>query len=124
MTDETKEELQKTMDKLIDEYNETISQWNELSIDAEKIRKQGLSLAMQMKGEDNKSARNSLHLHALGLKNDMDKRLKKMKLLTCTNKDRMDKLLSLNQKAKKLGFSYKFPKEWKNSFLNFDAWTF
>jgi len=53
MTDETKEELQKTMDKLIGEYNETISQWNELSIDAEKIRKQGLSLAMQMKGEDN-----------------------------------------------------------------------
>ena len=50
MTDETKEELQKTMDKLIGEYNETISQWNELSIDAEKIRKQGLSLAMQMKG--------------------------------------------------------------------------
>jgi len=43
----------------------------------------------------------------------MDKRLKKMKLLTCTNKDRMDKLLSLNQKAKKLGFSYKFPKEWE-----------
>ena len=112
MTDETKEELQKTMDKLIDEYNEIISQWNELSIDAEKIRKQGLSLAMQMKGED-KSGRNSLHLHALGLKNDMDKRLKKMKLLTYTNKDRMDKLLSLNQKAKKLGFSYKFPKEWE-----------
>jgi len=113
MTDETKEELQKTMNKLIGEYNETISQWNELSIDAEKIRKQGLSLAIQMKGEDNKSARNSLHLHALGLKNDMDKRLKKMKLLTYTNKDRMDKLLSLNQKAKKLGFSYKFPKEWE-----------
>ena len=112
MTDETKEELQKTMDKLIDEYNKTIAQWNELSIDAEKMRKQGLSLAMQMKGED-KSARNSLHLHALGLKNDMDKRLKKMKLLTYTNKDRMDKLLSLNQKAKKLGFSYKFPKEWE-----------
>ena len=112
MTDETKEELQKTMDKLIGEYNETISQWNELSIDAEKIRKQGLSLAMQMKGED-ESARNSLHLHALGLKDDMDKRLKKMKLLTYTNKDRMDKLLSLNQKAKKLGFSYKFPKEWE-----------
>ena len=112
MTDETKEELQKTMDKLIDEYNKTIAQWNELSIDAEKMRKQGLSLAMQMKGED-KSGRNSLHLHALGLKNDMDKRLKKMKLLTYTNKDRMDKLLSLNQKAKKLGFSYKFPKEWE-----------
>ena len=112
MTDETKEELQKTMDKLIDEYNETISQWNELSIDAEKIRKQGLSLAMQMKGED-ESGRNSLHLHALGLKDDMDKRLKKMKLLTYTNKDLMDKLLSLNQKAKKLGFSYKFPKEWE-----------
>ena len=112
MTDETKEELQKTMAKLIDEYNETISQWNELSIDAEKIRKQGLSLAMQMKGED-ESGRNSLHLHALGLKDDMDKRLKKMKLLTYTNKDRMDKLLSLNQKAKKLGFSYKFPKEWE-----------
>jgi len=69
-------------------------------------------LAMQMKGED-ESARNSLHLHALGFKNDMDKRLKKMKLLTYTNKDRMDKLLSLNQKAKKLGFSYKFPKEWE-----------
>ena len=112
MTDETKEELQKTMDKLIDEYNKTIAQWNELSIDAEKIRKQGLSLAMQMKGED-ESGRNSLHLHALGLKDDMDKRLKKMKLLTYTNKDRMDKLLSLNQKAKKLGFSYKFPKEWE-----------
>ena len=112
MTDETKEELQKTMDKLIDEYNKTISQWNELSIDAEKIRKQGLSLAMQMKGED-ESGRNSLHLHALGLKDDMDKRLKKMKLLTYTNKDRMDKLLSLNQKAKKLGFNYKFPKEWE-----------
>ena len=112
MTDETKEELQKTMDKLIDEYNKTISQWNELSIDAEKIRKQGLSLVMQMKGED-ESGRNSLHLHALGLKDDMDKRLKKMKLLTYTNKDRMDKLLSLNQKAKKLGFSYKFPKEWE-----------
>jgi len=112
MTDETKEELQKTMDKLIDEYNKTISQWNELSIDAEKIRKQGLSLAMQMKGAD-ESHHNSLHLHALGLKNDMDKRLKKMKLLTYTNKDRMDKLLSLNQKAKKLGFSYKFPKEWE-----------
>ena len=112
MTDETKEELQKTMDKLIDEYNKTISQWNELSIDAEKIRKQGLSLAMQMKSED-ESGRNSLHLHALGLKDDMDKRLKKMKLLTYTNKDRMDKLLSLNQKAKKLGFSYKFPKEWE-----------
>ena len=86
MTDETKEELQKTMDKLIGEYNETISQWNELSIDAEKIRKQGLSLAMQMKGED-ESGRNSLHLHALGLKDDMDKRLKKMKLLTYTNKN-------------------------------------
>ena len=100
------------MDKLIGEYNETISQWNELSIDAEKIRKQGLSLAMQMKGED-ESGRNSLHLHALGLKNDMDKMLKKMKLLTYTNKDRMDKLLSLNQKAKKLDFSYKFPKEWE-----------
>ena len=112
MTDETKEELQKTMDKLVDEYNKTISQWNELSIDAEKIRKQGLSLVMQMKGED-ESGRNSLHLHALGLKDDMDKRLKKMKLLTYTNKDRMDKLLSLNQKAKKLGFSYKFPKEWE-----------
>ena len=112
MTDETKEELQKTMDKLIDEYNKTISQWNELSIDAEKIRKQGLSLVMQMKGED-ESGRNSLHLHALGLKDDMDKRLKKMKLLTYTNKDRMDKLLSLNQKAKKLGFNYKFPKEWE-----------
>ena len=112
MTDETKEELQKTMDKLIDEYNKTIAQWNELSIDAEKMRKQGLSLAMQMKGED-KSGRNSLHLHVLGLKDDMDKRLKKMKLLTYTNKDRMDKLLSLNQKAKKLGFSYKFPKEWE-----------
>jgi len=112
MTDETKEELQKTMDKLIDGYNKTISQWNELSIDAEKIRKQGLSLAMQMKSED-ESGRNSLHLHALGLKDDMDKRLKKMKLLTYTNKDRMDKLLSLNQKAKKLGFSYKFPKEWE-----------
>ena len=112
MTNETKEELQKTMDKLIDEYNKTISQWNELSIDAEKIRKQGLSLAMQMKGAD-ESHHNSLHLHALGLKNDMDKRLKKMKLLTYTNKDRMDKLLSLNQKAKKLGFSYKFPKEWE-----------
>ena len=112
MTDETKEELQKTMDKLIDEYNKTIAQWNELSIDAEKIRKQGLSLAMQMKGED-ESGRNSLHLHALGLKDDMDKRLKKMKLLTYTNKDRMDKLLSLNQKAKKLGFNYKFPKEWE-----------
>ena len=112
MTDETKEELQKTMDKLIGEYNETISQWNELSIDAEKIRKQGLSLAMQMKGED-ESGRNSLHLHALGLKDDMDKRLKKMKLLTYTNKDRMDKLLSLNQKAKKLGFSWRLPEEWK-----------
>ena len=112
MTDETKEELQKTMDKLIDEYNKTIAQWNELSIDAEKMRKQGLSLAMQMKGED-ESGRNSLHLHALGLKDDMDKRLKKMKLLTYTNKDRMDKLLSLNQKAKKLGFNYKFPKEWE-----------
>jgi len=112
MTDETKEELQKTMDKLIGKYNKTISQWNGLSIDAEKIRKQGLSLVELMKGED-ESARNSLHLHALGLKNDMDKRLKKMKLLTYTNKDRMDKLLSLNQKAKKLGFSYKFPKEWE-----------
>ena len=112
MTDETKEELQKTMDKLIDEYNKTIAQWNELSIDAEKMRKQGLSLAMQMKGAD-ESHHNSLHLHALGLKDDMDKRLKKMKLLTYTNKDRMDKLLSLNQKAKKLGFSYKFPKEWE-----------
>ena len=112
MTDETKEELQKTMDKLIGKYNKTISQWNGLSIDAEKIRKQGLSLVELMKGED-ESGRNSLHLHALGLKDDMDKQLKKMKLLTYTNKDRMDKLLSLNQKAKKLGFSYKFPKEWE-----------
>ena len=112
MTDETKEELQKTMDKLIDEYNETLNYWNSLRAKAEKWRKQGLSLAMQMKSED-ESGRNSLHLHALGLKDDMDKRLKKMKLLTYTNKDRMDKLLSLNQKAKKLGFSYKFPKEWE-----------
>ena len=112
MTDETKEELQKTMDKLIGEYNETISQWNELSIDAEKIRKQGLSLAMQMKGED-ESGRASLHTYALIAKTEYESALKKMKLLTYTNKDRMDKLLSLNQKAKKLGFSYKFPKEWE-----------
>ncbi len=112
MTDETKEELQKTMDKLIDEYNKTISQWNELSIDAEKIRKQGLSLAMQMKDKD-ESGRASLHGYALIAKKEYDSALKKMKLLTYTNKDRMDKLLSLNQKAKKLGFSYKFPKEWE-----------
>ena len=112
MTDETKEELQKTMDKLIDEYNKTIAQWNELSIDAEKMRKQGLSLAMQMKGED-ESGRASLHAYALIAKTEYESALKKMKLLTYTNKDRMDKLLSLNQKAKKLGFSYKFPEEWK-----------
>ena len=112
MTDETKEELQKTMDKLIGEYNETISQWNELSIDAEKIRKQGLSLAMQMKDKD-ESGRASLQGYALIAKKEYDSALKKMKLLTYTNKDRMDKLLSLNQKAKKLGFSYKFPKEWE-----------
>ena len=112
MTNETKEELQKTMDKLIDEYNKTISQWNELSIDAEKIRKQGLSLVELMKGED-ESGRASLQIHALAAKTEYDSALKKMKLLTYTNKDRMDKLLSLNQKAKKLGFSYKFPKEWE-----------
>ena len=112
MTNETKEELQKTMDKLIDEYNKTISQWNELSIDAEKMRKQGLSLVEQMKGEADRGYA-ALHLHARGIKNNMDKVREEMKLLTSTNKDRMDKLLSLNQKAKKLGFSYKFPKEWE-----------
>ena len=115
MTDETKEELQKTMDKLIDEYNETISQWNELSIDAEKIRKQGLSLAMQMKGEESKSARASLQLYCLDIKNEWDKVREEMRLFPYSKiqKERKDKLLSLNQKAKKLGFSYELPEEWE-----------
>ena len=72
MTDETKEELQKTMDKLIDEYNETLNYWNSLRAKAEKWRKQGLSLVEEMKGED-ESTRASLHLYALDSKNQISR---------------------------------------------------
>ena len=112
MTDETKEELQKTMGKLIDEYNETLNYWNSLRAKAEKWRKQGLSLVEEMKGED-ESTRASLHLYALDSKNEMDKVREEMKLLDNLQKERKDKLLSLNQKAKKLGFSWRLPEEWK-----------
>ena len=112
MTDETKEELQKTMGKLIDEYNEAESSWKSLSREAEKWRKQGLSLVEEMKGED-ESTRASLHLYALDSKNEMDKVREEMKLLDNLQKERKDKLLSLNQKAKKLGFSYELPEEWE-----------
>ena len=114
MTDETKEELQKTMGKLIDEYNEAESSWKSLSREAEKWRKQGLSLVEEMKGED-ESTRASLHLYALDSKNEMDKVREEMRQYPYSKiqKERKDKLLSLNQKAKKLGFSWRLPEEWK-----------